>query len=73
MPSTHRCAIAALGLVLSAIPAAAQSHKVTVVRDLDYVANVDYPGGKDRLDLYIPEGVSNAPVIFSLHSGQVMV
>ena len=37
--------------------AAAQSHTVTIVRDLDYMANVDYPEGKDRLDLYIPGGV----------------
>ena len=39
------------------MPAAAQSHTVTIVRDLDYMANVDYPEGKDRLDLYIPAGV----------------
>ena len=59
----------ALGLVLCATAAAAQSHKVTVVRDLDYVARAEYPDGKDRLDLYIPDGVRNAPVIFSLHGG----
>ena len=63
-----RC-VAVLAVVLWAHPATAQSHKVTVVRDLDYVANAEYPGGKDRLDLYIPQGVSNAPVIFSLHGG----
>jgi hypothetical protein len=33
-------------------PAAhAQVHKVTVVRNLDYIAGADYPDGKDRLDL----------------------
>ena len=50
-------------------PLEAQSHRVTVVRNVDYAANIDYPDGKDRLDLYIPEGVTNAPVIFSLHGG----
>jgi acetyl esterase/lipase len=56
-------------LVLAALPAAAQSHRVTVVRDLDYVTSADYPDGKDRLDIYIPDGARNAPVIFSIHGG----
>ena len=61
---------AAVVLVLLAVlPAAAQSHKVTVVQDLDYVANADYPDGKDRLDIYVPDGARNAPVIFSIHGG----
>jgi acetyl esterase/lipase len=56
-------------LLLLAAPATAQSHKVTVVRDVDYVANADYAGGKDRLDIYLPDGARNAPVIFSIHGG----
>ena len=59
----------ALGIFLLAVSATAQSHKVNIVKNLDYVAGVEYPGGKDRLDLYIPEDVKNAPVIFSLHGG----
>jgi len=55
--------------MLAVLPAAAQSHKVTVVRDVDYVANADYPDGNDRLDIYIPDGARNAPVIFSIHGG----
>ncbi len=66
---TNRCVFAVLGVFLCAMPAAAQSHKVASVRDLDYIGHVEYPDGKDRLDLYIPEGVTNAPVIFSLHGG----
>lgn len=69
MRGTKRCVFSALGVFLCAMPAAAQSHTVTFVKDLDYVATSDYPDGKDRLDLYIPQGVSNAPVIFSLHGG----
>ena len=62
----------ALGIVLPAAAAGAQSHKVTVVRDVDYVTGADYADGKDRLDLYIPAGVANAPVIFSIHGGVLM-
>jgi acetyl esterase/lipase len=69
MQWTTRCVCAALGALLCTSPAASQSPSVTLVRDIDYVAGVDYPDGKDRLDLYIPTGVSNAPVIFSLHGG----
>ena len=70
---TNRCVFAALAVLVCTIPAAAQSHTVTLVRDIDYVAGVEYPDGKDRLDLYIPRGVSNAPVIFSLHGGALEI
>src|ERR671924_444443 len=69
LPVMRRALFAAIALVLVAVPAAAQSHRVTVIRDLDYVANADYPGGKDRLDIYVPDGARNAPVIFSIHGG----
>jgi acetyl esterase/lipase len=42
---------------------------VSVVKNVDYIANLDYAAGKDRLDLYIPKGVTNAPVILSIHGG----
>lgn len=69
MPWTNRCVFGALGVFLCAAPATPQPHKVTIVKDLDYMADVEYADGKDRLDLYVPEGVTNAPVIFSLHGG----
>lgn len=65
----NRSVCGVLAAFLSVLPVEAQSRHVTVVKDVDYVANVDYPGGKDRLDLYIPQGATNAPVIFSLHGG----
>jgi acetyl esterase/lipase len=61
-----------LGVFVCVMPVEAQSHRVTVIKNVDYVANADYPDGKDRLDLYIPEGATNAPVIFSLHGGALM-
>lgn len=64
-----RTFFAAMVLAFVVVPAAAQSHKVTVVRDVDYVADADYPGGKDRLDIYVPDGARNLPVVFSIHGG----
>jgi acetyl esterase/lipase len=64
--------VAALAIWLSATAAAAQSQKYTVVKDIDYVPQAEHPGGKDRLDVYVPEGVKNAPVIFSVHGGLLM-
>jgi acetyl esterase/lipase len=36
---------------------------------VDYVAQADYAGGKDRLDIYAPDGARNTPVVFSIHGG----
>src|SRR6476661_690498 len=38
--------------------AQAQSRKVTEVRNVDYVPQAEYRDGKDRLDLYIPAGLT---------------
>ncbi len=70
---TTRCVVAAVGVFLCAIPAAGQSNTVTLVRDIDYIAGVDYPDGRDRLDLYIPKDARNAPVIFSIHGGALEI
>lgn len=43
--------------------------QVRVAADVDYVAAADYPDKKDRLDIYIPDKVTKAPVIFSIHGG----
>jgi acetyl esterase/lipase len=64
-------------VLLTVLPAAAQSAvasgssrtSLKIVRDVDYVANGDYADGKDRLDIYVPDGARSAPVIFSIHGG----
>ena len=64
-------------VLLTVLPAAAQSAvgsgssrtSLRIVRDVDYVANADYADGKDRLDIYVPDGARNTPVIFSIHGG----
>jgi acetyl esterase/lipase len=65
----NRRLLTVLGAVACVISVEAQSRQLTVIKDIDYIANRDYPDGKDRLDLYIPKGATNAPVIFSLHGG----
>jgi acetyl esterase/lipase len=69
---TTRLVTAAIAVWTCATAAAAQSHTFTVVKDIDYVPQADHPGGKDRLDVYIPQGAKNAPVIFSVHGGLLM-
>ena len=59
-------------VVFPCADARAQSHKVTEVRNVDYMPQAEYRDGKDRLDLYIPAGLKNAPVILSLHGGVLM-
>jgi len=58
-----------LGALVCVIGVQAQSHQVTVIKNVDYIPAVDYPDGKDRLDLYVPKGATNLPVIVSLHGG----
>jgi acetyl esterase/lipase len=65
----NRWLFGVLGALVCVTSVEAQSHQVTVVKNVDYVADVDYPDGKDRLDLYIPKGATNAPVIVSFHGG----
>ena len=73
MKRMNRSLVTTIVAALCAWPAAAQSQKVTLVRNIDYIANADYRDGKDRLDLYVPAGVTNAPVIVSIHGGVLMM
>ena len=72
MSRTIRIVAVALVAFLCA-DAHAQSRKVTEVRNVDYLPQAEYRDGKDRLDLYIPAGLTNAPVILSLHGGVLMM
>jgi len=42
---------------------------VRVVKDVDYVDGQEYQNGKDRLDLYLPEGAKDVPVVVFFHGG----
>ena len=63
---------AVLALLLLAVPAAARAADkggVKVVKDIPYLANANYSANKDKLDLYLPEGKTNVPVIVSYYGG----
>jgi acetyl esterase/lipase len=65
-----KIAIALLGLL--AIPAtarAADKAAVKVVKDIPYLAGANYTANKDKLDLYLPEGRTNVPVMVSYYGG----
>ncbi|HJU43473.1 MAG TPA: alpha/beta hydrolase [Vicinamibacterales bacterium] len=64
-----KCHIAVLAVCASlAMPALAFA-QVKVIVDVDYVAATEYAEKKDRLDIYVPDKVTSAPVIFSIHGG----
>ena len=58
-------------LTLAAAPATGQT-EMTVHRDIDYVDGVDYSDDKDKLDVLMPAGATNAPVIVFFHGGGLM-
>lgn len=51
------------------LPAAALSSSVTVTRNVTYVEGKPEDAGKHKLDIYIPAGKTNAPVLMFLHGG----
>jgi acetyl esterase/lipase len=55
-------------LTLVLLPDAARA-QVKIVKDVDYIPGTDYADGKDRLDIYAPDGAKNTPVIIALHGG----
>ena len=60
--------VGGLLLTLAAAPVAGQTG-MTPHRDIDYLDGVDYADGKDKLDVLMPTGATNAPVIVFFHGG----
>src|SRR5262245_7431690 len=56
----------------SATTAGAQTHPVRELRDVPYLQGANYADDKDKLDLYLPEGRSKAPVIVSYYGNQLL-
>ncbi len=48
---------------------AASAQDVRELKDIDFIEGADYANNKDKLDLYLPEGVENFPVLVFLHGG----
>jgi acetyl esterase/lipase len=59
-------------VAVTATPALAETYSVRVVRDVVYLPGANYADDKDKLDLYLPEGRPNAPVIVSYYGNQLM-
>ena len=67
------CVVLVMGwLAAIATPAGAETYAVRVVRDVPYLQGANYADDKDKLDLYLPEGRRNAPVIVSYYGNQLM-
>jgi acetyl esterase/lipase len=61
-----------LWCLTGAAVADAQTYTVRVIRDVRYLQGANYADGKDTLDLYLPEGRRNAPVIVWYYGNQLM-
>ena len=74
-PTTCYLALATVALVALAafvVPSEALDGAIFNVvehRDIDYVAAEDYADNKDKLDLFMPEGLTNTPVVVYFHGG----
>jgi acetyl esterase/lipase len=64
--------IAVFFVAATATRVSAQTYAVRVVRDVPYLQGERYAEDKDKLDLYLPEGRRNAPVIVSYYGNQLM-
>lgn len=61
--------LAAAALLAPATADAADGFAIVEHRDVDYVPGKDYAEDKDKLDVFMPEGLSNAPVVVYFHGG----
>ncbi len=61
-----------LYVAATATSVGAQTYAVRVVRDVPYLQGARYADDKDKLDIYLPEGRRNAPVIVSYYGNQLM-
>lgn len=73
----HLLAVAVIAFSLSPVwaePVAAPSYEVRIVRDQPYrdLAAGETTAGKNQLDLYLPEGAKDFPVVMIVHGGAWM-
>ena len=61
-----------LCIAATAPSAGAETYAVRVVPDVSYLQGARYADDKDKLDIYLPEGRRNAPVIVSYYGNQLM-
>ena len=63
--------------VLVSYPLVAESSpavdEMVVHRDIDYIDQVDYADNKDKLDIFMPVGAKDVPVLVFFHGGALQV
>ena len=62
-----------LSLILIILSTALVNTQVIVTADIDYIADSVYNNNKDFLDIYMPEGKKNVPVIVYFHGGALLI
>ena len=67
-----RIALVVFWCAATATTAAAQTYAVRVVTNVPYLEGARDVNDKDKLDLYLPEGRANAPVIVSYYGNQLL-
>ena len=66
------CLLSAGPSGLARVGAATPGDDFVVHRNIDYVASADYEKDKDKLDLFMPAGATNVPVVVFFHGGGLM-
>ena len=61
--------VISLSVICVGIAASVMAQNSVVQRDVDYIDGVDYAENKDRLDVFMPAGASNAPILVYFHGG----
>jgi acetyl esterase/lipase len=61
-----------MSISIDRAPKAASEYRVSVAKDLSYLAGGLPASSKGRLDLYLPRGNASFPVIISIHGGALV-
>ena len=64
--------VVTLMLLASAHASLAEQLQTVTALDVDYLPGIDYADGKDQLDIYMPLGKANAPVVVYYHGGGLL-
>ena len=62
------CVLLAVATIMAPV-VQSLGEQIVADRDVDYLTAVDYAYRKDRLDIFMPEGASNVPVVVFFHGG----
>ncbi len=74
MPPLRQIVLTTLIIALLGIVPRAHTQELQTVTalDVDYLPAAEYADGKDKLDIYLPLGASNVPVVVYFHGGGLL-